>query len=791
MIERKLTIFIAGLLLSASLYAQDNSVRQVYEQAESEFAIGRIDQTVDILQKNMSRFVGTALQSAYRLLILCALAEDDDPKAESYANLLLNENPYYTPSAQDPQLFAELINRLKESRTATITTASRIAESLEEAPVPVTLITEDMIRLSTATNLQELLADYVPGMTVQEGCEAVIGMRGIFTISQETILIMRDGVRLNSHISNSISADARIALSNIKQIEVLRGPASSLYGNVALAAVVNIITKSGVNGVQASIGAGNMHTLKADVVGGRHMHDADFLVWGSVYNSRGYRHDFPGDSKLDAYNIYGDQSKDYYIYVNGYNQPPAYDLGFRYNNKDFELYFSHQHGKRNSPYSLQMNSAYEYDDYVSYSGVKPGFSLKSSILNLRYDHTWGKWAVNANVTGSLESSDDHQPIFSKSYDYSSIKLYGIGADAKVIYHYPSTALGKGHMLVGMQAEIYKLYNYQMFRGLGDQDSIIAVQNYELNVDERVYSVFSQLKHEFSPHFILNAGVRFDYKKRYLGQHVNQLSPRAALIWTPSKNVNLKLTYGHSFVDLSLINRLSFLKERVEGTSEKLEIHPSKQDNVQLSASFNFPKANLRYETCFFYNNTEKIRWMDFSYITFSDFSEYSYIDSSIKSIGWENILSYERKGFKARLTTYMQRLIGSTIAIDEALLAQVEELPDPNTCPDLTIGLQLSKSFSDNLWVTANGTLQSEQHYNQFSSLIFNFNDPDFDMTKIYHINEPTYFKLDLSANYRWKMLDVSILLKNVFNKKYRLNGEQSIVMQPGRTFLGTLTVHF
>jgi iron complex outermembrane receptor protein len=48
-------------------------------------------------------------------------------------------------------------------------------------------------------------------------------------------------------------------LDKLKQIEVLRGPASSLYGGVALTAVVNLITKQGidVDGIKIRAGIGN------------------------------------------------------------------------------------------------------------------------------------------------------------------------------------------------------------------------------------------------------------------------------------------------------------------------------------------------------------------------------------------------------------------------------------------------------------------------------------------------------------------------------------------------------
>ena len=70
---------------------------------------------------------------------------------------------------------------------------------------------------------------------------------------------------------------------------MLRGPASSLYGDVALTGVVNIITKQGadVDGIQAKVRAGNYGQIKADAVFGKRYFDIDLLLWGIVYRNSG------------------------------------------------------------------------------------------------------------------------------------------------------------------------------------------------------------------------------------------------------------------------------------------------------------------------------------------------------------------------------------------------------------------------------------------------------------------------------------------------------------------------
>ena len=276
-------ILIATMLLSTStVWSQSNNeMRQVYAEAESAYQLGQIEQAINILQQNYKSFQGNAKQNALRLLSLCHLALDNLEESERYASMLLDINPYYT-STMDPIRFEDMINLLKSGRSATITTASSQAESINEAPVPVTVITREMIdRLSNNKSIGQILAAYVPGLNEVSACTiSNISMHGVYTASQEKILIMENGHRLNMRTTNNGKLDYAISTEKIDHIEVLRGPASSLYGNVALTAVVNIITKNGrdVNGIKGKYGYGSYGTHRAELIAGTTLLDADVMA---------------------------------------------------------------------------------------------------------------------------------------------------------------------------------------------------------------------------------------------------------------------------------------------------------------------------------------------------------------------------------------------------------------------------------------------------------------------------------------------------------------------------------
>ena len=180
-----LPFYLFTLLPLCASAQDDTQMREVYAQAEDAYRIGRIEQARELLLQNLSTLQGNSRQSALRLIALTYMDDYDIPKAEQYVTLLLQQNPYYSPSSQDPATFVEIVNNIKAGMTPTITTASNQAESLSEVPVPTTLITAEMIQTSGARNLQEVLAAYVPGMNLIDCNDDInIAMRGIYSNSE-------------------------------------------------------------------------------------------------------------------------------------------------------------------------------------------------------------------------------------------------------------------------------------------------------------------------------------------------------------------------------------------------------------------------------------------------------------------------------------------------------------------------------------------------------------------------------------------------------------------------------
>ncbi len=132
--------------------------------------------------------------------------------------------------------------------------------SIRETPGIVSVITEREIISSGASDLMEALR-LVPGSEYGVDVSGATGMtlRGNMGYIGR-VLLMIDGQEVNELLYSCTLSDNHYSVSNIKKIEVIRGPGSAIYGGFAELGVINVITKNGddLNGVSITANAGQM-----------------------------------------------------------------------------------------------------------------------------------------------------------------------------------------------------------------------------------------------------------------------------------------------------------------------------------------------------------------------------------------------------------------------------------------------------------------------------------------------------------------------------------------------------
>lgn len=146
-----------------------------------------------------------------------------------------------------------------------VVTASRTPQARESAIADVTVIDAEEIQRAGQSTLVEILSRQA-GIEMSSsgglGTPSGIFIRGT---NASHVVVLIDGMRVNS-VTLGSTAFENLPIGQIDKIEILRGPASTLYGQDAIGGVIQIFTKKG-NGApkfNASLGYGAYNTKRAD-----------------------------------------------------------------------------------------------------------------------------------------------------------------------------------------------------------------------------------------------------------------------------------------------------------------------------------------------------------------------------------------------------------------------------------------------------------------------------------------------------------------------------------------------
>ena len=775
-------------LLSVPLAAQeDDSGRDSYLFAENAYRDGQFEKAIRLLEQDMMSYDVLFIPDACRLLALCYMAIDRTEKAEENVKRLLRYSPYYTVSMQDPPRFADLVRRYREGRR-TLVTASQQVETQEEAPVPVTLVTEEMIKAIGARTLNDVLIAYVPGMTLVESNEEMnVAMRGIYSSGQEKILLMLNGHRLNSYSTNTACPDFSIALEKVKQIEVLRGPASSLYGGVALTAVINIITKSGseLNGAKLNMGAGSYGQLKGDFLFGKHFVDWDIAGWASIYHSAGEEVTIPIEVPRGIFFMPVSDK----IIIGGYNRKPSYDIGLDLRWNALRLLYNTNFRKSVAPYSMSYYFApYSYERYRTFKGNLPGFANTSHHLEASVEKHWNRFQIKAainvdaadqiryQVAGDAIPESEYNllfPVGTKdtivalcgAFQYHNWQEMNYGASLQGSFTYKWGDRNVGTINGGVQWSRFHLNDSYYVEG-DHYDRVLVTYNNSKNLHkgyETSADGYLQIKHRWRDLFILNLGMRCDYKKRSNKQVIKELSPRVALILLRPK-WNLKLSYAKSFVDAPYFYRNNTLDTTTGGESLLSEYLHS----WQLTFIGNLFSPRIEFDVNLFYNRATDFIVPDGMVYTNA---------GKLENVGLELTAAYTHKKLTGRFNLTWQHVL----SFDKYNVKGSSVYNVPSVTANLIASYELFKGFRGNSFLNILSG-QSSAYEKLISS----------DNIELHDIDIPARAIWNGSLSYQWRKSEVNFQISNILNKTYQQGGTSiGPIRQQGRWYMFGISYKF
>ncbi|HMI03898.1 MAG TPA: TonB-dependent receptor plug domain-containing protein [Pedobacter sp.] len=307
---RKICAPILLLLLTAicnPAVSQECGITSVND-AEGQYNIGKFYESIDRLNSCIASkgFSYSEKVQAYRLLSMSYLALDSIEKADESIEKLLLLKDNFDPDSRDPDRFRLQVIYLRQLIRAKLTSSvSKKAETIELAPATIQIITSEDILNRGYTDLEQLFHD-LPGFDISKGSGLSYSdmyQRGYRTAANtDRTLLLVDGVEDNEMWSNSAFISRQYALSNIKRVEIIYGPASTIYGANAFLGVINIITKNeedyfpqkkawNSNEKKSRIaftgngGAGSLNTKFGDVTVSGKGRELFFAITGRVYYS--------------------------------------------------------------------------------------------------------------------------------------------------------------------------------------------------------------------------------------------------------------------------------------------------------------------------------------------------------------------------------------------------------------------------------------------------------------------------------------------------------------------------
>ena len=212
-----------------------------------------------------------------------------------------------------------------------VVSGSREPQPIDRVTADVVVLDAERIRASTADSLEDLLrreAGVQISRTGGPGQSAGVFIRGT---SANSTVVMVDGVRVGSATLGQFEFEA-IGLAQIERIEVLRGPASSLFGADAVGGVVQIFTKQGDGDprINANAAVGGYRSYQAGLGVSGAQAGIDYAVLLSRESSRGVSALRPGDQFVN-YNPDDDgYQRDTALLKLGYSPATGHRIGLKW-----------------------------------------------------------------------------------------------------------------------------------------------------------------------------------------------------------------------------------------------------------------------------------------------------------------------------------------------------------------------------------------------------------------------------------------------------------------------------
>jgi len=548
-----------------------------------------------------------------------------------------------------------------------ITTASLNEESANSALAMTRVITEEQIRLRGYRSLKDLLEDLPDFQLFDASKEQIYNnytVRGVN--GQIKFILLLDGVRISTATNEGITIFENYPIHFAKQVEVIYGAASAIYGADAMSGVVNIITKTAEKSFQidAKVFGGNYRSGGANLfVAKRFGQNVSLRFGGQYYTDGGADLDkiYADDSLFDMSSHQTGIFKTIYDTIKISNVSPtfeipkhAYGLFAALDVHDFSFGVFANYSQTSTSISVTpQNTLYNSRAFYGNSVFMANARYKKAIKNVYLD-TY----IMANIFETNPQSNYVNLYTSMQSGYKYARSSQIKFNQQLIWQINKDL----NLFSGATAEIFNttVVSFDLAKPVEKNKNVegtylgstIPAKFFVLNYSN--IGTFAQFQYSPSSSFSLTVGSRFDYNSRFGAT----LNPRLGAVYNFSEQSLVKLFFGSAFLAPSPENAFehygSFVPSGTTFQSFYLllpnpKLKPIRSQNFEVGFSHKFSQ-DLHLNMSAYYINLNNL-------ITLGD-------DNENEKLYNNQFLGYQVDFIETRINLGKQENIGGSIQLD-------------------------------------------------------------------------------------------------------------------------------
>ncbi len=446
-----------------------------------------------------------------------------------------------------------------------VVTGTRNSTDIRHLPMTISVVGRDKLTEKQRTNVLPTLSEQVPGLfvtarsiagyAVSDGRAGDISIRGLGSGAGRIMVLIDGHPQYQGIFGHSISDSYQTLMA--EQVEVLRGPASMLYGSNAMGGVINIVTrKMPADGVKTdiNIGAGSYGTFQSELTNRIRKGKFYSILAGQYSRSDNHRRQMDFEQYGGYLKLGYDISQNWNVYA------------------DADI----THFNASYPGSVQV-PVYDARQWITRGVV-------SAAVENKYERTSGALSAYYNfgrhkINDGYEDGEEPQ----KNYFRSDDALIGLS-------FYQSAQLFRGNRIT-VGADMQHIYGKAWNKVIATGEDLAPIGD----ESENEIAVYADFRQDITPWLTVDAGIRADHHS----QAGTEWIPQGGLVFRTPRDGELKAMVSKGY-------RNPTIREMYFWRPANSDLRPERMINYEISWKQRLMDGAFRYGVNLFYINGDNL-----------------------------------------------------------------------------------------------------------------------------------------------------------------------------------------